>query len=75
MPYDNDWERMIDYPYIDSEEATSYQPQLHFMEEKVWILEDDNVELIKVLGPKFPDLDSADIVHDFNKVTRSKSLV
>uniref|UniRef100_A0A667XM86 Integral membrane protein 2 n=1 Tax=Myripristis murdjan TaxID=586833 RepID=A0A667XM86_9TELE len=67
MSYYDDWESVMDYGYSDSEEATSDQPQFHFMEEKVWILEDDNVELIKVPGPKFPDLDSADIVHDFNK--------
>ncbi|XP_029930172.1 integral membrane protein 2B-like [Myripristis murdjan] len=67
MPYYDDWENMMDFGYSDSEEATFYQPRLHFMEEKVWILEDDNVELIKVQGPEFPDLDSADIVHDFNK--------
>ena len=42
--------------------------QLRHIQERIRVLEDEEVELISVPVPDFSDSDPADIVHDFHRV-------
>lgn len=44
---------------------------LRQLEERIRVLEDEQVELINVPVPEFDDGDPADIVHDFQRVRPS----
>ncbi|XP_041128240.1 integral membrane protein 2B-like [Polyodon spathula] len=47
--------------------APNPSARLHEIEERIRILEEDQVELINVPVPEFADSDPADIVHDFHR--------
>ncbi|KAK1169731.1 integral membrane protein 2B-like [Acipenser oxyrinchus oxyrinchus] len=47
--------------------APNPSARLHEIEERIRILEEDQVELINVPLPEFADSDPADIVHDFHR--------
>lgn len=49
------------------------QFQLRQLEERIQVLEMEQVELINVPVPEFDDGDPADIVHDFQRVRRRLS--
>lgn len=49
------------------------QFQLRQLEERIQVLEMEQVELINVPVPEFDDGDPADIVHDFQRVRRRPS--
>lgn len=44
------------------------QAQLWQLEERIQVLEREQVELINIPVPEFEDGDPADIIHDFQKV-------
>lgn len=46
---------------------------LRQLEERIRVLEDEQVELINVPVPEFDDGDPADIVHDFQRVRPSSA--
>ncbi|XP_018595407.1 integral membrane protein 2Bb [Scleropages formosus] len=59
--------REEDFMIREEEVEAPLPSQLRQIQEKVRVLEDDEVELINVPVPEFTDSDPADIVHDFNR--------
>ncbi|XP_053563994.1 integral membrane protein 2B [Bombina bombina] len=59
--------RYVEDEYSVSEPFEENPVAYHSFQERIQILEDDNVALINVPVPEFADSDPADIVHDFHR--------